>query len=145
MKLASVVITEHTAITPKQCWQACKSVSREYPAIGYLHTNQTVGRGSNETPHIHLFIMLPEDRVQLWQAGAKADLARHFASNVVSLSNPDEWVLNPDKPVLLLRYAIGNERWHTPIPAYWKTNSPFTEEQRALDALLNQAFKSRAA
>lgn len=141
MKLASIVLTQNTDnLSDKQRWQACKCVARDYPALGYLHTHQTVGRGSGETPHIHLFIALPDERFQLWAAGAKADLVRRFAPTVIELSDPDSWVIDPDNPVNLLRYAIGQDRNHTPIPAYWTSSSSHRDEQRALDALLSQAL-----
>ena len=140
MKLASIVLTELTTITEKQRWQACKLTARNYPALGYLHTNQTVGRGDGETPHTHLFIALPDERFHLWTAGVKADLARRFAPTVIQLSDPDTWVIDPDNPVSLLRYAIGQERRHTPVPAYWTSSSRYRIEQRALDAWLNQAL-----
>lgn len=141
MKLASIVLTQKTEhLTDKQRWQACKTVSRDYPALGYLHTHQTVGRGGKRDEHIHLFLMLPEDRVALWAAGAKADLVRRFAPTLFELSDPDTWVLNPDNPVALLRYAIGQDRNHTPAPAYWTSSNRYRDEQRALDALLSQAL-----
>lgn len=141
MKLASIVLTQNDKhLTEKQCWQACKAVARDYPALGYLHTHQTVGRGSGETPHIHLFIALPDERFQLWAAGAKADLVRRFAPTVIELSDPDTWVIDPDSPVNLLRYAIGQDRNHTPVPAYWTSSKHYRDEQRALDAWLNQAL-----
>lgn len=139
MKLSSIVLTEHTNLTDKQRWQACRAVARDYPALGYLHSHQTAARGSKHAPHIHLFLMLPDDRVALWSAGAKADLVRRFAPAVIELSDPDTWVINPDNPVSLLRYAIGQDRQHTPQPVYW-TSSRYTAEQRALDALLSQAL-----
>ena len=141
MKLASIVLTQNTDnLSDKQRWQACKAVARDYPALGYLHTHQTVGRGSGETPHIHLFIALPDERFQLWAAGAKADLVRRFAPTVIELSEPDKWIIDPDNPVALLRYAIGQDRNHTPIPAYWTSSSRYRDEQRALDSLLSQAL-----
>ena len=141
MKLASIVLTQNTEhLTDKQRWQACKAVARDYPALGYLHTHQTVGRGGKNTPHIHLFLMLPEDRVALWAAGAKAALVRRFAPTVFELSDPDSWVIDPDNPVALLRYAIGQDRQHTPVPAYWTSSNRYRDEQRALDALLSQAL-----
>lgn len=145
MKLASIILTEHAPdLNDKQRWQACKSVAREYPAIGYLHTHQTAAKGGKFAPHIHLFIALPDERAKLWKAGAKADLARRFASSLIELSDPDSWVFDPDSPVSLLRYVAGQGRWFTPSPVYW-THSRYQKEQRALDALLAQALKSRAA
>lgn len=145
MKLASIILTESAAnLNDKQRWKACRAVAREYPAIGYLHTHQTAAKGGKFAPHTHLFIALPGERVELWKAGAKADLARRFAPSQIELSDPDTWVLNPDRPVALLQYVIGQNRWFTPSPVYW-THSRFTEEQRELDALLAQALKSRAA
>ncbi len=140
MKLASIVLTELTTITEKQRWQACKAVARDYPALGYLHTHQTVGRGDGETPHTHLLIALPDERFELWTAGAKADLVRRFAPTVIQLSDSDTWVIDPDNPVSLLRYAIGQERRHTPVPAYWTSSNRYRDEQRALNALLTQAL-----
>lgn len=141
MKLASIVLTQNTDnLSDKQRWQACKSVARDYPSLAYLHTHQTVGRGGGETPHIHLFIALPDERFQLWKAGAHRDLARHFAPTVIELSDPDTWVIDPDNPVALLRYAIGQDRNHTPVPAYWTNSSRYRDEQRALDAFLSQAL-----
>lgn len=140
MKLASIVLTELTTITEKQRWQACKIVARDYPALGYLHTHQTVGRGNGETPHIHLFIALPDERFELWTAGVKADLVRRFAPTVIQLSDPTGWVTNPENPVSLLRYAIGQDRQHTPVAVYWTSSKHYRGEQRALDALLSQAL-----
>jgi hypothetical protein len=140
MKLASIVLTELTTITEKQRWQVCKIVARDYPALGYLHTHQTVGRGGGETPHVHLFIALPDERFELWTAGAKAALVRRFAPTVIELSDPAGWVINPENPVALLRYAIGQDRQNTPVPAYWTSSNRYRDEQRALDALLSQAL-----
>lgn len=141
MKLASIVLTQNTEhITDKLRWQACKAVARDYPALGYFHTHQTVARGGNFAPHIHLFLMLPNDRMSLWTAGAKADLARRFAPTVFELSDPGSWVVDPDNPLRLLRYAIGQDRNQTPVPAYWTSSIRYTEEQRALDALLTEAL-----
>lgn len=146
MKLASIVLTQNTEhLTDKQRWQACKIVSRNYPALAYLHTHQTAARGGKFTPHIHLFLMLPEDRVALWAAGAKAALVRRFAPTVFELSDPQGWIINPDNPVALLRYAIGQDRNHTPVPAYWTSSSRYRDEQRALDAWLNQALRPHRA
>lgn len=139
MHLTSIVLTEHTTITEKQRWQACCAVARDYPALGYHHSHQTAARGNGETPHTHLFIALPDERFQRWASGAKADLARRFATTDIELSDPDTWVINPDNPVALLRYAIGQDRNNTPVPAYW-TSSRYTTEQRALDTLLAQAL-----
>jgi hypothetical protein len=141
MKLASIVLTELTTITEKQRWQACKAIARDYPALGYLHTHQTVGRGNGETPHIHLFIALPDERFELWTAGVKADLVRRFAPTVIGLSDPDMWVIDPENPVALLRYAIGQDRQNTPFAVYWSSSSRYRIEQRALDAWLNQALR----
>ena len=141
MKLASIVLTQNTEhLTDKQRWQACKTVARDFPALAYLHTHQTVGRGSGETPHIHLFIALPDERFHLWAAGAKAALVRRFAPTVFELSDPQGWIINPDNPVALLRYVIGQDRNHTPVPAYWTSSSRYRDEQRALDAWLSQAL-----
>jgi hypothetical protein len=141
MKLASIVLTQNTEhLTDRQRWQACKSTARDYPSLGYLHTHQTAAQGGKFTPHIHLFLMLPEDRVALWAAGAKADLVRRFAPTVIELSDSATWVIDPDKPVNLLRYAIGQGRQHTPVPAYWTSSNRYRDEQRALDALLSQAL-----
>jgi hypothetical protein len=145
MKLASIVLTELTTLTDKQRWQACKAVARDYPALGYLHTHQTAARGGKFTPHIHLFLMLPDDRVALWAAGAKAALVRRFASTVFELSDPDSWVIDPDNPVKLLRYAIGQDRQHTPRPIFWTSSKHYRDEQRALDAWLNQALRPHRA
>lgn len=145
MNLASIVLTEHTAsLSEKQRWQACQAVARDYPAIGYLHTHQKRSLGGKLAPHTHLFIMLPDERTELWKAGVKADLARRFAPRIIGLSDPDRWVLSPNNLVPLLRYVIGQDRWFTPSPIYW-THSRFKEEQRELDGLLAQALKSRAA
>ena len=141
MKLTSIVLTQSTEhLTDKQRWQACKAIARDYPALGYLHTHQTAARGGKHTPHIHLFIALPDERLQLWTVGAKADLARRFAPALFELSDPDTWVIDPDNPVSLLRYVIGQDRQHTPITAYWTSSKRYTTEQRALDALLSQAL-----
>ena len=145
MILASVVLTENaTDLNDKQRWQACRAVARDYPAYGYLHTHQKQSLGGKFAPHTHLFIALPVERAELWKAGAKADLARRFASSLIELSDPDSWVFDPDSPVSLLRYAAGQGRWFTPSPVYW-THSRYQKEQRALDGLLAQALKSRAA
>lgn len=145
MKLASIILTEHaTDLNDKQRWQACKAVAREYPAYGYLHTHQKQSLGGKFAPHTHLFIALPDERVELWKAGAKADLARRFAPSLIELSDPDSWVFDPDSSVSLLRYVAGQGRWFTPIPVYW-THSRYKYEQRALNTLLSQALKSRAA
>lgn len=140
MNLASIALTQNADnLTDKQRWQACKSIARDYPALGYLHSHQTAARGGKFAPHIHLFIALPDERFQLWTAGVKADLVRRFAPALFELSDPDTWVIDPDNPVSLLRYAIGQDRQHTPQPVYW-THSRYTAEQRALDALLAQAL-----
>lgn len=139
MKLASIVLTELTNLTDKQRWQACKAIARDYPALGYLHSHQTATRGGKLAPHTHLFIALPDERQELWAAGAKAELARRFAPTAIELSDPETWVMDPDNPVALLRYAIGQDRQHTPRPIFW-TSSHYTNEQRALDALLSQAL-----
>lgn len=140
MTFASIVLTELTTLTDKQRWQACKAVARDYPALAYLHTHQTVGRGGKFTPHIHLFIALPDERFPLWAAGVKADLVRRFAPTVIELSDPDKWLIDPDNPVALLRYAIGQDRNHTPRPIFWTSSKHYRDEQRALDALLNHAL-----
>lgn len=146
MKLTSIVLTQNTEhLTDKQRWQACKSIARDYPALGYLHSHQTAARGGKHTPHIHLFLMLPDDRVALWTAGAKADLVRRFAPTVFELSDPSSWVIDPENPVALLRYAIGQDRQHTPVPAYWTSSKRYRDEQRALDAWLNQALRPHRA
>lgn len=139
MLLVSIVLTEFATLSSKQRWQACKAAVRNYPALGYFHSHQTVAKGSREAPHTHLFVNLPDDRFQLWADGAKADLARRFAPTVIELSPPDTWVIDPDDPVALLRYAIGQDRQNTPVPSYW-TSSRYITEQRALDALLNKAL-----
>ncbi len=139
MKLVSIVLTERTHLTNKQRWQACKAIARDYPALGYLHSHQTATKGGKLAPHIHLFIALPDERHELWVAGAKAELARRFATTAIELSDPGTWVIDPDNPVSLLRYAIGQYRQHTPQPVFW-TSSRHTNEQRALDALLSQAL-----
>ena len=139
MYLISIVLTEHSTITEKQRWQACKAVARDYASLGYHHSHQTAARGGKQTPHTHLFIALPDERFQRWASGAKAELARRFLQTVIELSDPGAWVINPDNPVALLRYAIGQDRQNTPVPVYW-TCSRYIPEQRALDALLTQAL-----
>ena len=139
MHLTSIVLTEHTAITEKQRWQACRAMARDYPAIGYHHSHQTAAKGGKQTPHTHLFVALPDERFKRWASGAKAELARRFAMTAIELSDPFTWVIDPDDPVALLRYAIGQDRQNTPVPAYW-TCSRYIAEQRALDALLSQAL-----
>jgi hypothetical protein len=140
MHLTSIVLTEHTAITEKQRWQACRNTARDYPALGYHHSHQTAARGGKQTPHTHLFIAVPDERFELWASGAKAELARRFSQTVIELSDPDTWVIDPDNPVALLRYAIGQDRQKTPVPAYWTSSHRYRDEQRALDALLSQAL-----
>jgi hypothetical protein len=141
MKFASIVLTQNTEhLIEKQRWQACRAVARDYPSLGYFHSHQTAARGAKLAPHIHLFLMLPDDRVSLWKAGAKADLARRFDPALFELSSPKGWIIDPDSPAGLLRYAIGQDRSHTPVPAYWASGKRYPDEQRALDALLNQAL-----
>lgn len=142
MDFASIVLTELTNITDKQRWNACRAVARDYPAIGYLHTHQTASRGGKLAPHIHLFILIPDERFEIWKAGVKADLVRRFAPTRIDLSDPDKWVIDPDNAVSLLRYAIGQDRQHTPHPIYW-THSRYTAEQRGLDAILAEALFRR--
>lgn len=142
--LASVVLTfRATDLSPKRQWQACQAVARDYPAYGYLHTHQKPEKGGKFAPHIHLFIMLPDERIQLWTDSAEADLARRFAPNVIELSNPEDWVLEPDNRIAILGYAADPWRKPEPVQAYWKI-SRFEPEQRELDALLKEALRQRA-
>lgn len=141
--LASVVLTfRATNLPPKRQWQACQAVARDYPAYGYFHTHQKHERGGKFAPHIHLFIMLPDERVQLWISRAKADLARRFAPSIIELSNSKDWVLEPDSRIAILGYAANPRRNPEPIPAYW-TRSRFKPEQHELDALLSEALHQR--
>lgn len=144
MILTSIVLTELAAMNDKQRWQACKAVAREYPAYGIFHSHQTTAAGGKAAPHVHLFTMVPGERIQLWMEGAKADLARRFANTIVELSEQSTWIVNPRQPANLLRYAIGGNRKHTPLPVYWTRSHRYIPEQRSLDALLTEAHRPTA-
>jgi hypothetical protein len=110
----ALVLNEHKPTSSASRAKACKVLAREHPAIAYRHTNQKTALGGREDPHIHLVVAVPAERAERWAAGAHSDLRKWDKKGCFSLSDPDEWVRNPDSLIALLQYNAGTNRTHQP-------------------------------
>lgn len=96
-----------------------KQLSRGFPAQGFYHSHNTQKKGSKFSPHIHMIVELPEEKVTEFFDGLHADLALKDKTGYFALSDKEHWKRDTD--IKYLEYCLGPYRNHLPEIIYQKS------------------------
>jgi len=99
----------------------CKELSRSFPALGVYHSHNTEKKGGEFSPHIHLIIHVPTDRLSQFLDGLEADLRTKDKQGYFILSPRKQWVVKDDALDLTI-YTLGEGRRNMPIIVHAKKN-----------------------
>ena len=96
--------------------QISKQLSRGFPTTGIYHSHNTERKGGRLAPHIHLFVSVPDEKLEQYLDQLPSDLIKKDRTGYFQLSDRKCWVL--DYNLSLLKYCLGSTRKYQPEIIY---------------------------
>lgn len=96
--------------------QVGKQLSRGFTSIAIYHSHNTERKGGEFSPHIHLIVTVPDERLEKYLDQLPADLDQKDKTGYFQLSDRKRWAFDFDDR--LLAYCLGSERKYPPEVVY---------------------------
>ncbi len=99
----------------------CKELARGFPGIGVYHSHHSERKGGAFSPHLHVCLDVPADRLAAFLDGLPQDLRLKDSSHLFELSPRSSWRTSCEplnQAVALWSYMLGSGRKHLPSIVY---------------------------
>ena len=113
-----------TEYLDKICKQICVSLAYKFSGIGVLHTHQKRRFGGNYAPHIHLFLDIPIDQIEQYEAKINNLKKRKDKNNIFHILPNKDDIRLINNWQSHLRYLLGESRIHLPKEVFFKKSMP---------------------
>jgi len=96
--------------------QVSKQLSRGFPTIGIYHSHNTERKAGAFSPHVHLIVSVPDERLEKFLEQLPTDFAKKEKTGYFQLSDREHWAFDFDDRMLI--YCLGAGRKHLPEIVY---------------------------